>query len=199
VVSTTIISPLMPRSAGAVSRAARPRQSTVMRSASGSCSVSKGLAEAAVERGLERGDPLGAEPFVAAGHAGEAVEVGAVAWMRHDQRAVERKVGNLLAPEIERAEAQPQDHRLGRFAFAPRREHAAGEVARRLGHGFVVALVDGDLAARLRKRERLPKASDAGTYDVGGRGGAVRRAVAMHPCPFAGMNRIRFKGSPRCP
>ena len=183
-----------------MSRAARPRQSTVRRVSSlASCPVSKrtatpsaasrscscgrtrrgstwpssGKNSASRKRPSSAGSssamPLGVEPLVAAGHAREAVEVGAVARMRHDQRAVERRVGELLAPEIERAGAEPGDDRFRRFALAPRREHAAGDVAHRLRHGCVVALVDGDVEAGLRQRERLPRAGDAGADDVGGR------------------------------
>ena len=62
------------------------------------------VAEAAVERGFEHWRWLAASSrSVAAGQLREAVEVGAVARMRHHQRAVERRVGELLAPELERA------------------------------------------------------------------------------------------------
>ena len=62
----------------------------------------------------------------------------------------------------------------------------------------VTALVQGDVVAGLREQQRLPGAGNAGADD--GNGGippdtALRTLV--HPCPFAGMTRIRFKGSPR--
>ena len=56
----------------------------------------------------------------------EALIIGAVARMRHHQRAIERRVGKLLAPQIERADAKPRDQRLRGFALALRRQHAAG-------------------------------------------------------------------------
>src|SRR3981081_4487528 len=53
-----------------------------------------------------------------------------------------------------------------------------------------------------REHQRLPGPGDAGADHVDGRGvngrfPPRRLKVLVHPCPFAGMTRIRFKGSPR--
>ena len=49
----------------------------------------------------------------------------------------------------------------------------------------------------LREQQRLPRAGDAGADD-GNEGFPPRQfRTLVHPCPFAGMTRIRFKGSPR--
>ena len=44
--------------------------------------------------------------------------MGAVAGMSHHQRAVERGFGKMLAPEVERADAEPADHGFGRLGLA---------------------------------------------------------------------------------
>src|SRR3981081_721963 len=128
---------------------------------------------------------------------GKTFEVGAVAWMRDDQRAIEWRVRKMLAPKVERADAEPADHGLRGLGLAPGREHAAGPVAGRLRHGRAAALVQRDRAAGLREQQRLPRAGNACAYD--GDGGFPPRwlRTLVHPCPFAGMTRIRFKGSPR--
>ena len=68
----------------------------------------------------------------------------------------------------------------------------------------VAALVQRDVVAGLREQQRLPRAGNAGADD--GNGGiplthgqrpALWLRTLVHPCPFAGMTRIRFKGSPR--
>ncbi len=134
------------------------------------------------------------------GQPGKALEIGAVARMRQHQRSVERGVRQFRAPQIQRASAKSRDHGFGRFALAPWRQHAAGHVAGRLRHGRAVALVYRDLAAGLGQQQGLPRAGNACTDDVDvrmiGRGIAYGRRL-KHPCPFAGMTRIRFKGSPR--
>src|SRR5438046_10282703 len=133
---------------------------------------------------------------MAAGQFGKALKVAAVARMRHHQRAVERGVWKMLAPEIERADAEPADDGLRHLCLAPRRQHAAGPMAGGKRHPGVTALMQGHGVASLRKKQRLPRASNARAYD--GDGGIppdVRTLV--HPCTYAGMTRIRFKGSSR--
>src|ERR1700752_4441235 len=102
----------------------------------------------------------------------------------------------MLAPEVERADTEPADHRLRRLRLAPRRQHAAGPVAGGFRHARVAALVQGDGVAGLRKQERLPGTCNACAYNCDG-GIPPRLGSLVHPCPFAGMTRIRFKGSPR--
>ena len=53
-----------------------------------------------------------------------------------------------------------------------------------------------DVAAGLREQQRLPRTGNAGA-DNGDGGIPPRLNCLVHPCPFAGMTRIRFKGSPR--
>src|SRR5262249_10631240 len=76
-------------------------------------------AEAALERRLERADALGIERAMAAGETGKALEIGAVARMRHHQRAVERGFRNMLPPQVERADAEARDQGLGGLLLAP--------------------------------------------------------------------------------
>ncbi len=104
--------------------------------------------------------------LVAAGQAGEAVEVGAVARVRHHQRAVERGLRDFVAPELERTQSKPRDQRLAGLALAVRRQHAAGPMAGGLRHRGVAALVQRDLAAGLGEHQRLPGADDAGADDI---------------------------------
>ena len=138
------------------------------------------------------------EPPVAGGQPGKAFEIGAVARMRHHQRAVERRLRKMLAPQIERAQAEPADHGLGGFGLAPGRQHAAGPMAGGLRHRRVAALMQRDVVAGLREQQRLPGAGNAGADDgYGGFPCAETCRTLIHPCPFAGMTRIRFKGSPR--
>jgi hypothetical protein len=64
--------------------------------------------------------------------------------------------GHVFAPQIERTDAEPRDHRLGGFAFAPWRQHAAGPVAGGLHHRGVAALVQRDVIAGAREQQCLP-------------------------------------------
>ena len=158
--------------------------------------VKQPVAETAFQRRFEFAQTLRVEPDVAGGEFGKAFEIGAVARMRHDQRAVERGFGKMLAPEVERADAEPADHGFRRLGLAPRRQHAAGPMAGGQRHRGVTALVQSDGVAGLREQQRLPCAGNAGADD--GYGGIPPRLSTLkHPCPFAGMTRIRFKGSPR--
>src|SRR5260370_39554939 len=128
---------------------------------------------------------------------GKTFEVGAVARMRDYQRAVERRVRKMFAPKVERADAEPADHGLRGLGLAPGREHAAGPVAGRLRHPLVTALMQRDRVAGLRKQQRLPRARNTCADDGNGGIPPRRYCTLVHPCPFAGMTRIRFKGSPR--
>src|SRR3954470_16430885 len=101
----------------------------------------KRLAETPVERRFEFGQRRRVEPPMARRQPREALEVVAVAAVRHHQRAVEWRVRQLAPPQIERAQAEPADHRFGRLALAVWREHAARPVAGRENHSFVAALM----------------------------------------------------------
>src|SRR5713226_3613088 len=100
---------------------------------------------------------------------GKTFEVGAVARMRHHERAVERRVRKMLAPKLERADAEPADEGLRGLGLAPGCEHAAGPVAGRLRHRLVTALMQRDRMAGLRKQQRLPRPGNTGADD-GNRG-----------------------------
>src|SRR3989442_10903888 len=80
---------------------------------------------------------------MAAGQFRKALKIAAVARMRHHQRAVERGVWKMLAPEIERADAEPADDGLRHLCLAPRRQHAAGPMAGGKRHPGVTALMQG--------------------------------------------------------
>jgi len=163
------------------------------------------LAEAALQRGFEFGQISGIEPLMAAREFGKAFEIAAVAGVRHDKRAVERRIRQFPAPQVERTQAEPADDRLRTLALAPRRQHAAGKVAGGEHHRLVAALMQRDIVAGLREQQRLPGAGNAGADDGNGRippgrdgqKPALWFRTLIHPCPFAGMTRIRFKGSPR--
>src|SRR3981189_2561598 len=99
---------------------------------------------------------------------GKTFEVGAVAWMRDDQRAIEWRVRKMLAPKVERADAEPADHGFRGLGLAPGREHAAGPVAGRLRHRRAAALVQRDRGDGLREQQRLPRANNACRYDAHG-------------------------------
>ena len=105
---------------------------------------------------------------MAGGELRKTFEIGAVARMRHHQRAVERGVGKMLAPQIERADAEPADHGLGGLGLAPRRQHAAGPVAGGERHLGVAALIQRDGVAGLREQQRLPRAGNARADDGNG-------------------------------
>src|SRR5258708_24269774 len=96
---------------------------------------------------------------------GKAFEVGAVARMRHHQRAVERRVRKMLAPKLERADTEPADEWFRRLGLAPGREHAAGPVAGRLRHPLVTALMPRSRLAGLRKPQRLPRPANTCAHD----------------------------------
>ena len=86
--------------------------------------VEKGVAKAAFQRRFELAQTLRVEPDVAGREFCKAFEIGAVAGMRHHQRAVERGFGKMLTPEIERADAEPGDQGFRGFGLAPGRQHA---------------------------------------------------------------------------
>src|SRR6185312_9413584 len=117
--------------------------------------------------------------------------------MRHHQRAVEWRIGQFAPPQIECAQAEPAYERFGFLALAIGREHAAGPVAGREHHRFVAALIERDVVPGLREQQGLPRAGNASADDGNGGLPPSRLDVLIHPCPFAGMTRIRFKGSPR--
>src|SRR2546425_687621 len=96
---------------------------------------------------------------MAAGQFGKALKVAAVARMRHHQRAVERGVGKMLAPEIERADAEPADQGFRRLRLAPRRQHAAGPMAGGKRHRGLGAFAPAGTAAGGRGTCALASAS----------------------------------------
>ncbi len=175
--------------------------------------------EAAGERRFQRGNAIGINALMAGGHLGEALEIGAVARMGDHQRAVEFRFGKFLAPHFQRAHADLADHRLGGLGLAERREHAAGPMAGGLRHRLVAALIERDFAAGARQQQRVPRTGNASADHRyrsvlaeiwklaafrgrrgkrhSGRLSAHKISLFIHPCPFAGMTRIRFKGSPR--
>ncbi len=123
--------------------------------------IEEAVTEAAFQRRLEFADRIGVQPPMARRHPGEAVEVGAIARMRHHQRAIERRLWEMPAPELERTQAEPDDDRLRALGLAIRRQHAAGPMAGRLRHRRVTALVQRHLAAGLGEQQRLPRAGHA--------------------------------------
>ena len=66
----------------------------------------QGIGETTGEMRLEPGDLRGPDAFMTEGHVSEPLEIGPVPRMRHDQRAIERRVGQRLAPEVERAQTE---------------------------------------------------------------------------------------------
>ena len=121
--------------------------------------------EPVAERRLERGKLRGRQAPMAAGHAGEAVELGAVAMERHDQRAVGDGVGIGLAPQRDAALAQVPDDGLGAFLLAARREHGAGIGTAGVGKRLRRALIERDVVTGARQGQRLPQADNAGASD----------------------------------
>ena len=76
-----------------------------------------------------------------AGHAGEAIELGAVAMQRDNERAVGLGAGIGLLPQRDAASAELADDGLGAFLLAAWRKHGAGIRAAGLGEGFRRALM----------------------------------------------------------
>ena len=74
-------------------------------------------------------------------HAGEAVELGAVAMQRDHQRAVGLGARIDLAPKRDAAFAELADHGLGAFLLAARRKHGAGIRTACLREGLRRALI----------------------------------------------------------
>ncbi len=85
--------------------------------------------ELALELRLQPRQAIGVNQVVPARTVRKAVEVAAVAAMRDDECAAARTGGQFVVPEIERAQAEPRDDRLGGFGFAEGRQHAARPVA----------------------------------------------------------------------
>ena len=130
--------------------------------------IEQARAEAALERRLQRANALGVQPSVTGGESGKALEIGAVARMRHHQRAVERRFREMSPPQIERADAESGDHRLGGLLLAPRRQHSAGPMACGFRHPGVTALVQGDGTSGLCEQQRMPGAGYACADDGDG-------------------------------
>ena len=127
---------------------------------------------------------------MAFGHAGEAVELGAVAVERDDQRAVGGGARIGLAPQRDAAAAKLAHDGFGALLLAIRREHGAGIEAAAMGEGHRRALAQRDLMPAARQRERLPEADDAGATD------GDRLFFVM---PFYGAWRERRVPNPRAP
>ena len=120
------------------------------------------LAKAPLQRRLEFGERRGVEPPVAGGHPRKAFEIAALARMRHHQRAVERRIRQFRAPQVERAQAEPADDGFGDLALAIGRQHAAGPVAGGKHHRVAGAFMQRDVVAGLREQQRLPRTGNAG-------------------------------------
>ena len=130
--------------------------------------IEQAVAETAIQRRFEVAQRLRVEPDMAGGQFRKTFEIGAVARMRHDQRAVEGRFGEMLAPQIERADAEPADDGLGGLGLAPGRQHAAGPVAGGERHTGVTALIQSDGMAGPCEQQRLPCAGNARTDDGNG-------------------------------
>ena len=98
----------------------------------------------------------GRQPPMSAGHAGEAVELGAVAMERDNERAVGLGPGIGLLPQRDAASAELTDDRLGAFLLAAWREHGAGIRTACLGEGFCRALMQRDGVTAPCEQKRLP-------------------------------------------
>ena len=98
-------------------------------------------------------------------HAGEAVELGAVALECHDERAVGDRAWVGRAPKREAAMAKIAHDELGGFLLAVRREHGAGIEAARMRERRWRALAQRHFVSAARQRERLPQADDTGAAD----------------------------------
>src|SRR5580704_1356116 len=111
----------------------------------------------------------------------KTLKIDAVARMRHHQRAVERGLWKMLTPQVERADAEPHDHRLRCLGLAPGREHAAGPVAGRLRHVSVATFMERDGVTGLRKQQCLPSARNprADNGNGGFRGGCDGQTPAL--------------------
>ncbi len=118
--------------------------------------VEQRAGEAVGETGSSCGKLCGRQPLVAAGHAGEAIELGAVAMQRDDERAVGYGAGIGLAPQRDAASAELADDGLGAFLLAARREHGAGIRTARLGEGFCRALIKRHGVTASCEQQRLP-------------------------------------------
>ncbi len=118
------------------------------------------------EVGLELGDPRLIHPLEAARTGGETVDLRRIARRREYETAGAHGAGHTLHPPFDGAGA-PLDDALGRaFAFAERREHAAGKpggIAAKLR----VALKQRHLRAALGKFDAAGEADDAGPDDGG--------------------------------
>src|SRR5262245_48567712 len=98
-------------------------------------------------------------------HAREAIEFGAVAAMRHGERAVDGQAGIGLLPERDAALAERVHDRLGVVLLAAEREHGAGIDAARIRKGFARPFMDRDGMAAPGKDQRLPQADNARPAD----------------------------------
>jgi hypothetical protein len=67
-----------------------------------------------------------------------------------------------------------------------------------LRHRAVVAFVKRDSVSGFGEKQSLPRAGNARANHRDRGIPTYLTRILMHPCPFAGMTRIRFKGSPRC-
>ena len=90
------------------------------------------------------------------GHAGEAIELGAIAMQRDNERAVGLGAGIGLLPQRDAASAELADDGLGAFLLAAWREHGAGIRTACLGEGFCRALMQRHGVTAPCEQERLP-------------------------------------------
>ena len=100
------------------------------------------------------------------GHAREAREIGGIATMCHDQRAVDDRAGINGTPESQPAAAEIAHDRRRTLNLAFGRNHRAGPAARGIGEWDSALFDETDAMPGPRKRERLPETDDAGArYD----------------------------------
>ena len=90
------------------------------------------------------------------GHAGEAIELGAIAMQRDNERAVGLGAGIGLLPQRDAASAELADDGLGAFLLAAWREHGAGIRTACLGEGFCRALMQRHGVTAPGEQQRLP-------------------------------------------
>ena len=121
------------------------------------------------ERRFKFPNAIVVDVFGMPGHAREAFEIGAVARVGDHQGTAEFSVGNVVAPQRQRACSKAGDDRLGRFLLAPWRQHAAGVLAGGLRKIGIAAFVDRDLMPGLREQQSLPSSGHTGANDADGR------------------------------
>ena len=99
------------------------------------------------------------------GHAGKAVQIGAVARRRQHQRAATRDLGAVSLPPVGGVLTQTQDDGFGAFRLAPRGQHPAGPPAAGMGAGLAGRVDDAWPEPARHQFGRNAQAHDACTKD----------------------------------